>query len=95
VVRFLSCRISGLQENTMTQLKAVAIALALLGTAATQGDAQFCDPAAFQAQYPNRDVLNGGALTQEGAAVAGPTNSRVVYGAPRWIHNSNRQHPPR
>jgi hypothetical protein len=79
----------------MAQLKAVATALALLGTTATQVYAQFCDPAAFQAQYPNRDVLNAGALTQEGAAVAGPANSRMVYAAPRGIYNSNRHRRPR
>jgi hypothetical protein len=79
----------------MAQLKAVATALALLGITVTQVDAQFCDPAAFQAQYPNRDVLNGGALTQEGAAVAGAANSRVVYAAPRGIYHSSRHRRPR
>jgi hypothetical protein len=49
----------------MTGLK-ILVAAALLSTiAATQvlaGD----EPAAFQSQNPNRDVLNGGQLTPEG-----------------------------
>jgi hypothetical protein len=79
----------------MAQLKAVATALALFAATITQVHAQFCDPAAFQAQYPNRDVLNGGALTQEGAAVAGLANPRGVYAGPADTYNSNRQPRPR
>jgi hypothetical protein len=31
----------------------------------------FWEPSAFAAQYPDRDVLNGGALTPAGRAAAG------------------------
>jgi hypothetical protein len=48
-------------------------ALALLSTiASTQVLAQsFGEPAAFAAQHPDRDVLNGGALTPEARAATG------------------------
>ena len=52
----------------MTQLiSLVAIALLLMASA-TSANAQpaFSQPDAFQAEYPNRDVLNGGALTPAG-----------------------------
>src|SRR5207247_10881268 len=49
---------------TMTGLKTL-VATALLSTiSATFALAQ--EPAAFQAQFPDRDVLNGGALTPAG-----------------------------
>jgi hypothetical protein len=51
----------------------VAAAVALFSTiTATQVFAQvFSDPDAFQAQHPDRDVLNGGALTPAARAAAG------------------------
>ena len=42
------------------------VAIALLSTAsatAALAQAAISEPGAFQATYPNRDVLNGGALT--------------------------------
>jgi hypothetical protein len=56
----------------MTKL-IVSAALGLLSTiASTQVFAQsFGEPAAFAAQHPDRDVLNGGALTPEARAAAG------------------------
>jgi hypothetical protein len=51
----------------MTRITAL-VAIALLSTAsATSAFAQsFSEPSAFQAANPNRDVLNGGALTPAG-----------------------------
>lgn len=49
----------------MTRTK-IAIAAALLSAAAlmpTLAQAQFSEPAAYQAAHPDRDVLNGGQLT--------------------------------
>jgi hypothetical protein len=48
----------------MTGLKAL-VAAALI-SAVPVAFALADEPAAFQAQYPNRDVLNGGALTPAG-----------------------------
>ena len=45
----------------MTALKALAAAALLSTISATAALAD--DPDAFQAQYPDRDILNGGALT--------------------------------
>jgi hypothetical protein len=72
----------------------VAAAVALFSTiTATQVFAQvFSDPDAFQAQHPDRDVLNGGALTPAAraaaAGVGGSTNSVPARG----IHQTFRRH---
>lgn len=57
----------------MTRTKIVAAA-ALLSTAVlmpTLAQAQFSEPAAYQAAHPDRDVLNGGQLTPAGRAARG------------------------
>jgi hypothetical protein len=41
----------------------------------------FSEPAAFQAQHPDRDVLNGGALTPAARAAAGLDSPRGAYRA--------------
>ncbi|MBR0952282.1 hypothetical protein [Bradyrhizobium canariense] len=48
----------------MTRTK-IAVAAALLSAALmpTMAQAQFSEPAAYQAAHPDRDVLNGGQLT--------------------------------
>jgi hypothetical protein len=55
----------------MTRLKTLAAAALVSMTAVTSASAQLpswaaSNPDAFQAQYPDRDVLNGGALTPAG-----------------------------
>jgi|SRR5215472_5327423 len=66
----------------MTRLRAVAAAAVLSAIALTPIVARSNEPAAFQAQYPDRDVLNGGALTPSGAARAGRSSAqRNPYGA--------------
>ena len=55
----------------MTTSKILIAAALLSMTAVTSASAQLptwaaSDPDSFQAQYPNRDVLNGGALTPAG-----------------------------
>lgn len=56
----------------MTTLKIVAAAAALAALTAVPAFAEtlpswaVSEPAAFSAQYPNRDILNGGALTPAG-----------------------------
>jgi hypothetical protein len=75
----------------------VAAAVALFSTiTATQVFAQvFSDPDAFQAQHPDRDVLNGGALTPAARAAAG-LRYGVGGGAnsvpARGIHQTFRRH---
>ena len=60
----------------MIGLKAAAAAVLLSGLALTPVVAQsFSEPAAFAAANPNRDVLNGGALTPAAAAALGGTRS--------------------
>jgi len=55
----------------MTSWKTLAAALLLAASTATPASAQGWfwgqqEPGAFQAMYPNRDVLNGGELTPAG-----------------------------
>ena len=55
----------------MTALKTIAAAAALTAVTALTAtpvlaQAAFSEPAAFASMYPNRDVLNGGALTPYG-----------------------------
>ena len=68
-----------------TVAKTLAVSLMLAMAAISAASAQsFSEPAAFQAMHPDRDVLNGGALTPEALmrrahqmapldATAGPT----------------------
>jgi len=59
----------------MTRMN-IAVAAALLSAAAltpTLAQAQFSEPAAYQAAHPDRDVLNGGQLTPAGRAARGET----------------------
>lgn len=72
---------------TMTRTK-ISIATALLSVAAlmpSMAQAQFSEPAAFQAAHPDRDVLNGGQLTPAGRAARGgsvaPSDAYSAYPA--------------
>lgn len=59
----------------MTRTK-IAVTAALLSAAAlmpTMAQAQFSEPAAYQAAHPDRDVLNGGQLTPAARAARGET----------------------
>lgn len=61
----------------MTRTK-IAVAAALLSAASlmpTMAQAQFSEPAAYQAAHPDRDVLNGGQLTPAGRAARGETGA--------------------
>jgi hypothetical protein len=79
-----------------------AVAAALLSTATlmpTLAQAQFSEPAAFQATHPDRDVLNGGQLTPAARAARGePMVSSDAYaaypapGAPVLRSRHRRQH---
>lgn len=57
----------------MTRTK-MAVSVALLSAMAlmpTLAQAQFSEPAAYQAAHPDRDVLNGGQLTPAARAALG------------------------
>ncbi|QIP02206.1 hypothetical protein [Bradyrhizobium symbiodeficiens] len=61
----------------MTHTK-IAVTAALLSAASlmpTMAQAQFSEPAAYQAAHPDRDVLNGGQLTPAGRAARGETGA--------------------
>ncbi|MEZ2146015.1 hypothetical protein AAE026_27530 [Bradyrhizobium sp. DN5] len=66
----------------MTRMN-IAVAAALLSATAlmpTMAQAQFSEPAAYQAAHPDRDVLNGGQLTPAGRAARGePGSPRDAY----------------
>ena len=67
----------------MTRTK-IAIAAALVSATAlmpTMAQAQLSEPAAYQAAHPDRDVLNGGALTPWGAEQAAHNGAANAYGA--------------
>jgi hypothetical protein len=63
----------------------IVVAAALLAATAlmpTLAQAQFSEPAAYQAAHPDRDVLNGGQLTPAGRAARGePAVSGDAYAA--------------
>jgi hypothetical protein len=69
----------------MTVLKAFVAAVLIATISASYAAAD--EPAAFQAQHPDRDVLNGGALTPEGRLKLGLSsregNAGVSLGAQR------------
>ncbi len=66
----------------MAGFKALAAAALLSGIVLAPLDAQsFSEPAAFQAQHPDRDVLNGGALTPAARGLAGPVGVGSPYAA--------------
>ncbi|WP_061022185.1 hypothetical protein [Bradyrhizobium sp. CCH5-F6] len=55
---------------TRTEI-AVAAALLAVALTPTMAQAQFSEPAAYQAAHPDRDVLNGGQLTPAARAALG------------------------
>jgi hypothetical protein len=68
----------------MTGLKALVAAALLSTISATSARAQaaISEPGAFQAIFPNRDVLNGGALTPAGRlGLELPRGAVSVYAA--------------
>lgn len=66
----------------MRKLKTATAAVLLSTIASTQAFAQwFSEPAAFQAQHPDRDVLNGGALTPAARMSAATGGYGSAYGA--------------
>ena len=79
----------------------IAVAAALLAAALTptMAEAQFSEPAAYQAAHPDRDVLNGGQLTPAGRAALGQAMPRDAYAsqtypspmAPRSSHRRHRR----
>ena len=72
----------------MTTFKTLIAAALVSMTAVTSASAQLpswaeYNPDAFQAQYPDRDVLNGGALTPAGRmGLELPGGAASVYAAP-------------
>ena len=66
----------------------IAVAAALLSATAlmpTLAQAQFSEPAAYQAAHPDRDVLNGGQLTPA---------ARAARGEPLLSSDTNAAYPP-
>ena len=64
----------------MARLRIVAGIILLSTIASTPVFAQLSEPAAYEAQHPDRDILNGGALTPAARAAAGLDNPRDAYG---------------
>lgn len=80
----------------MTRTK-IAVAAALLSAAAlmsTMAQAQFSEPAAYQAAHPDRDVLNGGQLTPAARAARGETvaPSEAYAAYPSAVRPRHRRH---
>lgn len=84
----------------MTRTK-IAVAAALLAVALTptMAQAQFSEPAAYQAAHPDRDVLNGGQLTPAGRAALGqqgaPGDAYASQAYPRPVAPVVRSGPRR
>ena len=82
----------------MTTFKTLIAAALVSMTTVTSASAQLpswavTNPDAFQAQYPDRDVLNGGALTPAGKmgmelprGAAPAFGARNAYAAKRLLH---------
>lgn len=70
---------NGKWRSTMTRHK-LLVAAALISTISTTS-ALAQDPAAFQSQFPYRDVLNGGALTPAGRILELPGGAASLYEA--------------
>ncbi|MDH2348889.1 hypothetical protein QCM77_35675 [Bradyrhizobium sp. SSUT18] len=84
----------------MTRTK-IAVAAALLSAAAlmpTMAQAQFSEPAAYQAAHPDRDVLNGGQLTPAARGSLGqqgmPSDAYAAYPSPATpvVRSRHRRH---
>ena len=84
----------------MTRTK-IAVAAALLSAAAmmpTMAQAQFSEPAAYQAAHPARDVLNGGQLTpaarQARGEIVAPSEAYAAYpsGVTPVVRPRHRRH---
>jgi hypothetical protein len=56
---------------TRTRIAAMAVLLSAAVLMPTLAQAQFSEPAAYQAAHPDRDVLNGGQLTPAARAALG------------------------
>ncbi|MBR0846208.1 hypothetical protein JQ543_00520 [Bradyrhizobium diazoefficiens] len=56
---------------TRTSIAAMAALLSAVALVPTLAQAQFSEPAAYQAAHPDRDVLNGGQLTPAARAARG------------------------
>jgi hypothetical protein len=76
------------RRMSMTRMT-IAVAAALLSAAAlvpSMAQAQFSEPAAYQAAHPDRDVLNGGQLTPAARAAhglpSGPNDAFASQGYP-------------
>jgi hypothetical protein len=77
----------------MSGLKTIFAAALISAISATSVFAQaFSEPAAFQAQNPNRDVLNGGALTPAGAGAYAATNAYAGVGRASASISAPRHH---
>lgn len=74
----------------------MTIAAALLAAAAlsTAAQAQFSEPAAYQAAHPDRDVLNGGQLTPAARASRGqpgmPDDAYAAQAGPSAVAPASR-----
>jgi hypothetical protein len=64
----------------MARLRIAAGVVLLSTIASTPVLAQLSEPAAYEAEHPDRDILNGGALTPAARAAAGLDNPRDAYG---------------
>jgi hypothetical protein len=63
----------------MAALKSLIAAVLLLIAPLTPSFAQLSEPAAFQSQHPDRDVLNGGALTPAARRANGLESVNGLY----------------
>jgi hypothetical protein len=76
-------------ETTMT--RSLVLAALVMSTAAltpSLAQAQVSEPAAYQSQHPDRDILNGGQLTPAGQAARG------AYVSPSAAYASQGQPAP-
>src|SRR6185312_10568915 len=86
-----------LRRMAMIAFKPLVVATIMSMGAATSASAQLPEwarshPAAFQAQYPNRDVLNEGELTPAGRLGLEFAGGAAPVFAPHSIYNYSGRH---
>ncbi|QOG16910.1 hypothetical protein FOM02_05710 [Bradyrhizobium sp. SEMIA] len=83
---------------TGTKMAVSAALLSAMALMPTLAQAQFSEPAAYQAAHPDRDVLNGGQLTPAARAALGqqgmPSNAYAAYpsAVAPVVHPRHRRH---
>ncbi|MGJ5206657.1 hypothetical protein [Bradyrhizobium sp. HKCCYLR20261] len=79
----------------MIASRSLAAAMLMSALTASAASAQFSEPAAYEAMHPDRDVLNGGALTPAGQAELVRRGASAFPNANAAVPPADPVRPPR